>query len=209
MKASWIIALVNSALRSCLVVVPVNMRFRSCRPGRCCVCWTQERYEIYQVGITQDRRLADRRERAATLLEKGDTENLSPAPSFPTRPARALLLREGRRWNCSADARCGFPCLARTFGEDGTMQGLLEMADLAYVGAGVTGSSVGMDKGIFKDVMRANKIPTVESVIVLRSEIEKDMKPSSARRKQWRLPTLRQTCQPGFIGRHHQMPQSC
>jgi D-alanine-D-alanine ligase-like ATP-grasp enzyme len=36
------------------------------------------------------------------------------------------------------------------------MQGLLEMADVAYVGAGVAGSSVGMDKGIFKDVMRAN-----------------------------------------------------
>jgi D-alanine-D-alanine ligase len=49
------------------------------------------------------------------------------------------------------------------------------MADLAYVGAGVTGSSVGMDKGVFKDVMRANGIPTVESIIVLRSEIEKDI----------------------------------
>ena len=44
-------------------------------------------------------------------------------------------------------------------GEDGTLQGLLEMADLAYVGAGVTGSSVGMDKGVFKDVMRANRHP--------------------------------------------------
>ena len=49
------------------------------------------------------------------------------------------------------------------------------MADLAYVGAGVTGSSVGMDKGIFKEVMRAIGIPTVESVIVLRSEIEEDI----------------------------------
>ena len=69
-----------------------------------------------------------------------------------------------------------FPVLHGTFGEDGTLQGLLELADLAYVGAGVTGSSVGMDKGVFKDVMRANDIPTVESVIVLRSEIEKDLK---------------------------------
>jgi D-alanine-D-alanine ligase len=65
-----------------------------------------------------------------------------------------------------------FPVLHGTYGEDGTLQGLLEMADLAYVGAGVTGSSVGMDKGVFKDVMRAIGIPTVESVIVLRSEIE-------------------------------------
>ena len=67
------------------------------------------------------------------------------------------------------------PSLHGTYGEDGTLQGLLEMADLAYVGAGVTGSSVGMDKGVFKDVMRAIGIPTVESIIVLRSEIEKDI----------------------------------
>jgi len=68
-----------------------------------------------------------------------------------------------------------FPVLHGTFGEDGTIQGLLELADLAYVGAGVTGSAVGMDKGIFKDVMRANNIPTAPSVIVLRGEIHKNI----------------------------------
>jgi len=68
-----------------------------------------------------------------------------------------------------------FPVLHGTFGEDGTLQGLLELADLAYVGAGVVGSGVGMDKGVFKDVMRANNIPVIESVILLRSEIEKDL----------------------------------
>ncbi len=68
-----------------------------------------------------------------------------------------------------------FPVLHGTFGEDGTLQGLLELADLAYVGAGVTGSSVGMDKGVFKDVMRSMGIPTAASVIVLRSEVEKNL----------------------------------
>ncbi|MBS1250157.1 MAG: D-alanine--D-alanine ligase [Chloroflexi bacterium] len=68
-----------------------------------------------------------------------------------------------------------FPVLHGTFGEDGTLQGLLEMADLAYVGAGVLGSSVGMDKGVFKDVMVANHIPVVESELVLRREIEEDI----------------------------------
>jgi D-alanine-D-alanine ligase len=63
-----------------------------------------------------------------------------------------------------------------TFGEDGTIQGLFEMADVAYVGAGVTGSSVGMDKAVFKDVMRANDIPVIESILVLRGEIERDIK---------------------------------
>jgi D-alanine-D-alanine ligase len=68
-----------------------------------------------------------------------------------------------------------FPVLHGTFGEDGTLQGFLEMADLAYVGAGVLGSSLAMDKGLFKDVMRAHGIPVVESVIVLRSEIDRDV----------------------------------
>lgn len=68
-----------------------------------------------------------------------------------------------------------FPLLHGTFGEDGTIQGLFEMANAAYVGAGVVGSAVGMDKGIFKDVMRINNIPSVASIIVLRSEIQKDI----------------------------------
>ena len=65
-----------------------------------------------------------------------------------------------------------FPVLHGPYGEDGTVQGLLEMADMAYVGAGVVGSAVGMDKGIFKDVMRAHDIPVVDWMIVSRLEIE-------------------------------------
>lgn len=65
-----------------------------------------------------------------------------------------------------------FPVLHGSFGEDGTIQGLFEMADLAYVGSGVLGSSVGMDKGVFKDVMLSNNVPTVEYGIFLRREIE-------------------------------------
>jgi D-alanine-D-alanine ligase len=68
-----------------------------------------------------------------------------------------------------------FPILHGTFGEDGTLQGLFELADVAYVGAGVVGSSVGMDKGVFKDVMIANHIPVVDMMIVLRTEVERDM----------------------------------
>jgi D-alanine-D-alanine ligase-like ATP-grasp enzyme len=59
-----------------------------------------------------------------------------------------------------------------TFGEDGTLQGLLEMADLPYIGAGVLGSSVGMDKGVFKSVMRANHLPVLEGRMVSRHRIE-------------------------------------
>jgi len=68
-----------------------------------------------------------------------------------------------------------FPLLHGTFGEDGTLQGFLEMAGFAYVGAGVLGSSVGMDKALFKDVMRANQIPVVPSITITRKEIHQNL----------------------------------
>jgi D-alanine-D-alanine ligase len=63
-----------------------------------------------------------------------------------------------------------FPVLHGTFGEDGTVQGLLELADLAYVGAGVLGSAAGMDKDIMKSLFRAAGLPIVKHVTVLRSD---------------------------------------
>jgi len=68
-----------------------------------------------------------------------------------------------------------FPVVHGTYGEDGTLQGLLEMVDIAYVGAGVLASSLGMDKGVFKDVMRAHGIPVLESQVFLRSEIDQNI----------------------------------
>src|SRR5580700_3609326 len=65
-----------------------------------------------------------------------------------------------------------FPVLHGTFGEDGTIQGLLELADLAYVGAGVLGSAAGMDKDIMKSLFRAAGLPIVKHVTVLRSQFE-------------------------------------
>jgi len=62
-----------------------------------------------------------------------------------------------------------FPVLHGTFGEDGTIQGLLELADIAYVGAGVLGSAAGMDKDVMKRLFRDAGIPIVKHVTVLRS----------------------------------------
>jgi D-alanine-D-alanine ligase len=59
-----------------------------------------------------------------------------------------------------------------TFGEDGTIQGLLELADIPYVGAGVLGSAAGMDKDIMKSLFRAGGLPIVKHVTVLRGEWE-------------------------------------
>src|SRR5256884_9047912 len=69
-----------------------------------------------------------------------------------------------------------FPVLHGTFGEDGTVQGLLELADLPYVGAGGLGSAAGMDKDIMKSLFRAAALPIVKHVTVLRGDWETEPK---------------------------------
>jgi D-alanine-D-alanine ligase len=72
-----------------------------------------------------------------------------------------------------ADLDVVFPVLHGPYGEDGTLQGLLEIAGLPYVGTGVLASAVGMDKIVFKDVMKSNGIPVAPYWHCLRSEWEK------------------------------------
>ena len=75
--------------------------------------------------------------------------------------------REGP-WLLAEDAAAGldvvFPVLHGPFGEDGAVQGLLELAGVAYVGAGVTASALAMDKDLFKSVMRDKGVPVARSV---------------------------------------------
>ena len=136
------------------------------------------RYEVIQIGITLDGNWLTG---ANTLdaFEKGNIQELDRVVP-PSEPAHQSLYvvrstKTGDVLETLAGVDVFYPVLHGPFGEDGTLQGLLELADVAYVGAGVAGSSVGMDKGIFKDVMRANGIPIVESILVLRGEIENDM----------------------------------
>jgi D-alanine-D-alanine ligase len=63
-------------------------------------------------------------------------------------------------------AEAVFPVLHGPFGEDGTVQGLLELLDVPYVGAGVMASAVSMDKAVFKDLMASHGIPQIEYVAV-------------------------------------------
>ncbi|MDP2752953.1 MAG: D-alanine--D-alanine ligase family protein, partial [Nitrospirota bacterium] len=63
-----------------------------------------------------------------------------------------------------------FPLVHGTYGEDGTLQGLLDLANIPYVGAGVLGSALGMDKIVMKSVFRDNHLPTVNYVWFLRNE---------------------------------------
>jgi D-alanine-D-alanine ligase len=69
-----------------------------------------------------------------------------------------------------------FPVLHGTFGEDGTIQGLFELADIAYVGSGVLGSATGMDKSAMKQLFAAAGLPQTPHVNLLRSEWKSDAK---------------------------------
>ena len=138
-----------------------------------------DRYVVTQVGITHagawlfGDNLLD-------LFFQGLPErairSLSPVTILPDPTLRGLrrLERQGQNQVLErlAEVDVVFPILHGTYGEDGTIQGLLELAEIAYVGAGVVGSAVGMDKGIFRAMMRANGIPQVETLLVLRKDIE-------------------------------------
>jgi D-alanine-D-alanine ligase len=74
-----------------------------------------------------------------------------------------------------------FPVLHGPYGEDGTVQGLLELANVPYVGAGVLGSAVGMDKAVMKTLFAAHGLPMVQHITVIRHEWERDSKEITTR----------------------------
>jgi len=94
-------------------------------------------------------------------------KSLAPFQSDAT--AHALARRAADR---AINVDVIFPVLHGTFGEDGTIQGLLELADIPYVGAGVLGSAAGMDKDIMKSLFRAAGLPIVKHVTILRGDWE-------------------------------------
>jgi D-alanine-D-alanine ligase len=112
-----------------------------------------ERYDVRQIEIGRDGRweLPSRAEQAR--LGRGDYEKLPVPLDGSPQPLESVDVV--------------FPVLHGPFGEDGTVQGFLELAGVAYVGAGVTASALCMDKDLFKAVMRDKGIPVVDSVTVL------------------------------------------
>nr|MBI2904835.1 D-alanine--D-alanine ligase [Chloroflexota bacterium] len=139
----------------------------------------KDKYEVTLIGITKAGQwIAGNDPMAALLSGAGDSNAKAALLGEPQH--RALMQMndqpDGRAVTLSSITELDvvFPLLHGTFGEDGTVQGLLELANLPYVGAGVLGSSVGMDKAVFKAVMQAVGIPVVKSVLALRREIEED-----------------------------------
>ena len=111
----------------------------------------------------------------AAVLARGEAVVVPPEPQRPggslaAFQTEAALTRRASDRAINVDII--FPVLHGTFGEDGTIQGLLELADIAYVGAGVLGSAAGMDKDVMKSLFRAAGLPIVKHVTVLRSDWE-------------------------------------
>lgn len=118
---------------------------------------------------------------AAAVLANGEAVVVPPEPqpggsltAFQTDASTHALSRRVSDRAINVDVV--FPVLHGTFGEDGTIQGLLELADLPYVGAGVLGSAAGMDKDIMKSLFKAAGLPIVKHVTILRSDWEADPK---------------------------------
>jgi D-alanine-D-alanine ligase len=115
----------------------------------------------------------------AAVLAQGESVVFPPEPVHresglvPFQSDAALARRASDR---AINVDVIFPVLHGTFGEDGTIQGLLELADIPYVGAGVLGSAAGMDKDIMKSLFLAAGIPIVKHVTILRSAWEKEPK---------------------------------
>jgi D-alanine-D-alanine ligase len=109
----------------------------------------------------------------AVLLAKGQAVIVPPVPQ-----AHGLIPFESAAGSTQKSIAVDviFPVLHGTFGEDGTIQGLLELADIPYVGAGVLGSAAGMDKDIMKQLFAFAGLAIVKHVTVLRSQWEKDPK---------------------------------
>lgn len=126
------------------------------------------RYDIVPIGIQRDGQWIAGTEALRYLTDgAGETH---PAALLAGSPTAALMqIEPDARLSTVTTLDVVFPVLHGTYGEDGTVQGLLELANVPYIGAGVVGSAVGMDKAIFKRVMQAEGLPVLPWQLVLRS----------------------------------------
>jgi D-alanine-D-alanine ligase len=154
----------------------------------------RKRYEPVPIRIEKDGRwaLADKPPAnmiAGDVIEQARLEASRPMREgrevhFVARPSDETILSIDRSRNRDAEVPAAvvtglsldviFPMLHGPYGEDGTMQGLLELANIPYVGAGVLASAVGMDKAIMKVLFAARGLPVCPYRVFLRHEWEAD-----------------------------------
>src|SRR6201987_1938578 len=164
----------------------------------------RNKYEVVPIGITKDGRwltagdaeallhgkAADDSKHlragdpeatpGAAVLASGEAVVVPPEPVYHATRSLTPFQTDAATLRRAADRAINvdviFPVLHGTFGEDGTIQGLLELADIPYVGAGVLGSAAGMDKDVMKSLFRAAGLPIVKHVTLLRGEWEAESK---------------------------------
>jgi D-alanine-D-alanine ligase len=132
-----------------------------------------EKYEAVPIGINKEGHWsvgAGAQKMLPEVLKSGHRVMLPADPN-----AGSLISMDGTQ-SGPLMVDVVFPVLHGTFGEDGTVQGLLELAGLPYVGAGVLGSAIGMDKDVQKRLCKEAKIPVVEWIAVARAAWEKQPK---------------------------------
>lgn len=146
------------------------------------------KYEAVPIGITKEGRWLAGNEAQKLLpevLRSGETVMLSADPNV------AALVPVSETHGNSLRVDVVFPVLHGTYGEDGTVQGLLDLAGLPYVGSGVIGSAVGMDKDMQKRLFQQAKLPIVDFLAVPRAAWEKSQTAVlRAIRKKFRFPVF-------------------
>jgi D-alanine-D-alanine ligase len=131
-----------------------------------------QKYEAVPIGITKEGHWligAGAQKMLPEVLRTGQRVLMSADPT-----ESALMPLDGSPQGQKLDVV--FPVIHGTFGEDGTMQGLLELAGLPFVGAGVLGSAIGMDKDVAKKLMQVAGIPVVPWLAVQRADWERQPK---------------------------------
>lgn len=142
-----------------------------------------ERYEVIPIGITLDGRWL-LPEAARKVLEGGALEIPEeafeaigdPVTVLSDPQRREIVSAEGSGTKDVGRIDVAFPVLHGPYGEDGTIQGLFEMADIPYVGAGVLGSALGMDKEKMKLLFASDGIPIASFVVIRAPAWERDPK---------------------------------
>jgi len=132
-----------------------------------------DKYEAVPIGITKEGhwRIGAGAQKMLPEVLRGGQDVMMTAD-----PTNASLVPLGSQSSSAQRLDVIFPVMHGTYGEDGTIQGLLDLAGLPFVGAGVLGSAIGMDKDVAKRLLQVAKIPVVPWVTVHRHDWERDPK---------------------------------
>jgi D-alanine-D-alanine ligase len=136
----------------------------------------KNKYDILPIGITKEGRWLTAVNAVQLLRDHAPLDNLPEHVLLPDPRKQSLVNISTAFPQAAQHLDVIFPVIHGTYGEDGTIQGLFELADIPYVGAGVLGSAVGMDKVIAKQLLERAKIPVTSGVWFLYSDFTKNSK---------------------------------